>query len=104
MPDTVKSIVVACVGDVKNLRSPEEHFVQLEIILQRHAEALEAEVRALQTADETAQWPPSWKRYYNWRFTQIFASVKIFRNWGADAAAWKLLPDRLYPNRSNQKN
>ncbi|MFS8119589.1 MAG: hypothetical protein ACMG55_14040 [Microcoleus sp.] len=104
MPDTVKSIVVACVGDVKNLRSPEEHFVQLEIILQRHAEALEAEVRALQIADETAQWPADSKRYYNWRFTQVFASVKIFRNWGADAAAWKLLPDRLYPNRSNQKN
>ncbi|MFM9266153.1 hypothetical protein [Tychonema sp. BBK16] len=88
----------------KKLRSPEEHFVQLEIILQRHAEALEAEVRALQTADETAQWSPDWKRYYNWRFAQIFASVKIFRNWGADAAAWKLLPPRVYPNRGNQQD
>ncbi|MDQ2097797.1 MAG: hypothetical protein QQW96_09135 [Tychonema bourrellyi B0820] len=88
----------------KKLRSPEEHFVQLEIILQRHAEALEAEVRALQTADETAQWSPDWKRYYNWRFAKIFASVKIFRNWGADAAAWKLLPLRVYPNRGNQQN
>ncbi|MEG4442147.1 hypothetical protein QUB47_07185 [Microcoleus sp. AT9_B5] len=39
------------------MRSPEEHFLQLEIIMQRHAAALEAEVRALQAADETAQWP-----------------------------------------------
>ncbi|MEG4142941.1 MULTISPECIES: hypothetical protein [unclassified Microcoleus] len=47
------------------MRSPEEHFLQLEIIMQRHATALEAEVRALQAADETAQWPPDWKRCYN---------------------------------------
>ncbi|MEG5184221.1 MULTISPECIES: hypothetical protein [unclassified Microcoleus] len=86
------------------MRSPEEHFLQLEIIMQRHAAALEAEVRALQAADETAQWPPDWKRCYNWRFAKIFASVKIFRNWGADAGAWKLLPSRVYPNRGNQKD
>ena len=86
------------------MRSPEEHFLQLEIIMKRHATALEAEVRALQAADETAQSPADWKRRYNWRFAKIFASVKIFRNWGADAAAWKLLPSRVYPNRSNQKD
>lgn len=86
MPDSVSSILVAGVGNVKKLRSPQEHFVQLEIILQRHAEELEAEVRALQTAEKTAHWRADWKRYYNWRLAKIFASVKIFRNWGADAA------------------
>jgi hypothetical protein len=93
-----------CETKLSRRESPQEHFVQLEIILQRHAEALEAEVRALQTADETAQWSPDSKRYYNWRFAKIFASVKIFRNWGADAAAWQLLPLRQYPNRGNQKD
>ncbi|UNU27290.1 hypothetical protein D0A37_03785 [Microcoleus vaginatus HSN003] len=72
--------------------------------MQRHAAALEAEVRALQAVDETAHWPADWKRGYNWRFAKIFASVKIFRNWGADAAGWKLLPSRVYPNRGNQKD
>jgi hypothetical protein len=61
------------------MRSPHEHFAQLEIILQRHAAALEAEVRALQAADETADWPADWKRLYNWRFAKIFASLTSSR-------------------------
>ncbi|MGB7711219.1 MAG: hypothetical protein WBL95_17075 [Microcoleus sp.] len=42
MAGTVSSIVVACLLDVKKLRSPQEHFVQLEIILKRHVAPLEA--------------------------------------------------------------
>ncbi|NJK67699.1 MAG: hypothetical protein HC941_15250 [Microcoleus sp. SU_5_3] len=68
------------------MRSAQEHFVQLEIILQRHVAALETAVRALQVADKTAQWSAAWKPYYHRCFAKIFASVKIFRNWGADAA------------------
>lgn len=82
---------------------PEEHFRKLEAIFQRHAAALEAEVRSLQTADETAQWPTAWKRLYNWHFAQCFVRQRIFQNWGADAAAWKLLPERVYPNRGNRQ-
>jgi hypothetical protein len=91
------------VGKLSALRSPEEHFSEIEAILEKHAQALEAEVRALQVSDETAQWPTAWKQVYNWRFAQAFARPKIFRNWAADAAGWKLLPERLYPNRGNQQ-
>ncbi|MGB3757080.1 MAG: hypothetical protein WBA07_11990 [Rivularia sp. (in: cyanobacteria)] len=38
------------------MQPPEEHFQQVEAILQKHAEALETEIRALQQADETAKW------------------------------------------------
>lgn len=89
--------------DLREERSPQEHFNQLEAILQRHAEALEAQVRALQQSDETAQWPTAWKQVYNWHFAKVFARQKIFRNWAADAAAWKLLPERVYPNRGNHQ-
>jgi hypothetical protein len=83
--------------------SLDSHFHALEAILQRHAAALEAEVRALQAADQTADWPTAWKQLYNWRFAQCFAQPKIFRNWAADAAAWGLLPERDYPNRGNRR-
>lgn len=85
------------------MRPPQEHFHQLEAILQRHAEALEAEVRALQQSDETARWTAAWKQVYNWHFAQCFARQKVFRNWAADATAWKLLPERVYPNRGNRQ-
>ncbi|MGF1675806.1 MAG: hypothetical protein ACFCUV_19285 [Rivularia sp. (in: cyanobacteria)] len=85
------------------MQPPEEHFRKLEAIFQKHAEALESEVRALQQADETAQWSSAWKKIYNWRFAQVFARQKVFRNWGADAAAWGLLPERFYPNDGNQE-
>ncbi len=83
------------------MESLDSHFHALEAILQRHAAALEADVRALQQADQTANWPTAWKQVYNWRFAQRFARPKIFRNWAADAAAWGLLPERSYPNRGN---
>lgn len=85
------------------MQSPDLHFQALEAILHRHAAALEAEVRALQQADETAQWPTAWKQLYNWRFAHCFAKPKIFRNWAADAAAWGILPKRSYPNQSNRQ-
>ena len=85
------------------MQPPDEHFEKLEAILKKHAEALEAEVRALQQEDETAKWSLAWKRIYNWRFSNAFARQKIFRNWGADAAGWGLLPERFYPNRGNQE-
>ena len=85
------------------MQSPDSHFAALEAILQRHAAALEAEVRALQQADQTAQWPTAWKQLYSWRFAQRFAQPAIFRNWAADAAAWGLLPGRQYPNRSSRR-
>ncbi|WP_460203027.1 hypothetical protein [Scytonema sp. NUACC21] len=85
------------------MRSPEEHFRELETLLQKHAEALEADIRALQAADETAEWPNAWKQIYNWRFANAFVRQKVFRNWAADAAGWNLLPERLYPNRGNQQ-
>jgi hypothetical protein len=75
-------------------RSPRAHFAELAAIFDRHAAALEAEVRALQRSDETAQWPDRWKRNYNWWFAQRFVAVRIWRNWSADAAAWGLLPER----------
>lgn len=86
------------------MRQPDEHFRDIEAIMQKHAAALEAEIRALQQADETAKWPNAWKRIYNWRFTNAFVEQKIFRNWAADAQAWELLPERKYPNQGNQKN
>lgn len=85
------------------MQPPDRHFQELEAILQRHAAALEADVRALQQTDETAQWPSAWKQIYNWHFASCFARQKIFRNWAADAAAWKLLPERNYPNRGNRQ-
>lgn len=85
------------------MRTPQEHFQELEIIMQKHAAALEAEVRALQQADETAQWCSAWKQIYNWHFAQVFSQPKIFRNWAADAAGWKLLPHREYPNAGNRQ-
>lgn len=85
------------------MRSPQDHFQDLDAIFQRHAAALEAEVRSLQQSDETAKWSQSWKQVYNWRFAQSFVRQKIFRNWAADAAAWKLLPDRVYPNQGNRQ-
>jgi hypothetical protein len=88
---------------IKRLRSPQDHFQDLDAILQRHAAALEAEVRSLQQADETAEWSQAWKQIYNWHFAQSFARQKIFRNWAADAAAWKLLPTRVYPNQGNRQ-
>ncbi|MDY6902463.1 MAG: hypothetical protein SWZ49_31010 [Cyanobacteriota bacterium] len=85
------------------LQPPDKHFEKLEAILEKHAEALEAEVRALQKEDETAKWSLAWKRIYNWRFAKAFARQKVFRNWGADAAGWGLLPERFYPNRGNHE-
>jgi hypothetical protein len=85
------------------LQSLDLHFQALDAILQRHAAALEADVRALQQADETAQWPTAWKQVYNWRFANCFVRQKVLRNWAADAAAWDLLPQRTYPNRGNRK-
>lgn len=85
------------------MQSPESHFAALEAILQRHAVALEAEVRTLQQTDQTAQWPTAWKQLYNWQFAQRFVQPTIFRSWAADAAAWKLLPERQYPNRGNRQ-
>lgn len=86
------------------MREPNEHFSDIEAIMQKHATALETEIRALQKADETAQWSNAWKRTYNWRFATSFAQQKIFRNWAADAEAWGLLPEREYPNQGNQKS
>lgn len=83
--------------------SPQEHFTKLDAIFQRYAAALTAEVRDLQKSDETSQWPTAWKQVYNWYFAQYFVRQQIFRNWAADAAAWKLLPERVYPNRGNRK-
>ncbi|MBE9181824.1 hypothetical protein IQ268_24970 [Oculatella sp. LEGE 06141] len=77
------------------------HFEALATIFQKHAAALEADVRALQQADKTAQWPIAWKRVYNWHFANQFARQTLFRNWAADASAWQLLPSRVYPNRGN---
>jgi hypothetical protein len=79
------------------LRQPDDHFRDIEAIMQKHAAALEAEIRALQAADETAQWSRAWKQIYNWRFANAFAKPKIFRNWAADASSWGLLPTREYP-------
>ncbi|MBI4783332.1 MAG: hypothetical protein HY785_18745 [Oscillatoriophycideae cyanobacterium NC_groundwater_1537_Pr4_S-0.65um_50_18] len=84
------------------MQPPDIHFQELEEVFQRHAAALESEVRALQQAHETAQWPSAWKQIYNWKFARCFSRQKIWRNWAADAAAWGLLPDRQYPNRGNQ--
>ncbi|GET43352.1 hypothetical protein [Microseira wollei] len=39
------------------MRSPQEHFQDSQAILERHAAALEADVRRLHQSDETAQWP-----------------------------------------------
>ncbi|NJO51951.1 MAG: hypothetical protein HC840_23925 [Leptolyngbyaceae cyanobacterium RM2_2_4] len=64
--------------------------------MQRHAAALEADVRSLQSIDHTADWPAALKQAYNWHFAQCFVRQKIFRNWAADAAAWRLLPERTY--------
>ncbi|MEB3218007.1 MAG: hypothetical protein VKN72_17500 [Nostocales cyanobacterium 94392] len=75
------------------MQPPEEYFRKLEAIFQKHAEALESEVRALQQADETAQWSSAWKKIYNLRFSQAFARQKVFRNWGADAAGCDTLKD-----------
>ncbi len=83
------------------MQTPQEHFTQLEAIFQKHADALEADVRALQKAHNTSQWPTAWKKLYNWNFAQCFANQGIFRNWAADCAAWHLLPKRVYPNRGN---
>ncbi|MBD2091573.1 hypothetical protein H6F67_17150 [Microcoleus sp. FACHB-1515] len=85
------------------MRTPQEHFHDLEAILAKHAAAIEAEVRALQQADDTTNWPTAWKQIYNWHFAQAFAKPKVFRNWAADAAAWKLLPPRVYPNQGNRQ-
>ncbi len=85
------------------MRTPEEHFAELEAILEKHAAALEAEVRFLQQSDETARWSSAWKQFYNWRFANAFVRQKIFYNWAADAAAWKLLPERFYPSRGNRQ-
>jgi hypothetical protein len=87
----------------KILRPPEEHFTELEAILEKHATALEAEVRSLQQSDQTAVWSATWKQFYNWRFANAFARQKIFYNWAADAAAWKLLPERDYPSPGNRQ-
>ncbi len=84
------------------MREPDKHFQDIEAIMHKHAAALEAEIRALQKADETAQWSNAWKRTYNSRFASSFARQKIFRNWAADAEAWGLLPEREYPNQGNQ--
>lgn len=90
-------------SECQSVRSPQDHFQDLELVLQRHAAALETEIRALQQADETAQWSAAWKQIYNWHFAQCFARQKIFRNWAADAAGWELLPERKYPNRGNRR-
>ena len=37
------------------MQSPEEHFEKIEAIFKKHAEVLEAEIRALQQEDETAK-------------------------------------------------
>jgi hypothetical protein len=84
------------------MRSPEEHFADLEAILEKHATALESEVRRLQQADETHLWPNAWKQIYNWRFANAFARQKVLYNWATDAAGWKLLPERKYPNKGNR--
>lgn len=89
--------------EVNRMRSLHAHFQDLDTILQKHAAALEADVRALQQADETANWSTAWKRVYNWYFANCFVRQKIFRNWAADAAAWDLLPHRVYPNQGNRK-
>jgi hypothetical protein len=85
------------------MQTPQDHFSQLDAIFQKHAEALEADVRALQMLHETATWSTAWKQIYNWKFAQCFANQQVFRNWAADAAAWKLLPERVYPNRGNRR-
>jgi hypothetical protein len=86
------------------MRQPDEHFRDIEAIMQKHSSALEAEMRALQATDETGKWSIAWKRIYNWRFANAFAKQKIFRNWAADAEGWGLLPVREYPNQGNQKS
>ncbi|HEY9639404.1 MAG TPA: hypothetical protein V6C57_02915 [Coleofasciculaceae cyanobacterium] len=86
------------------MQPPDIHFQELEALFQRHAVALEAEVRALQQAHETDQWPTAWKQEYNGRFAQCFTRPKIFRNWAADAAGWRLLPARKYPNAGNRQS
>lgn len=43
----------------------------------------------------------SLEKIYNWKSAQCFGRQRIFRNWAADCAAWKLLPERDYPNRGN---
>lgn|GEM_PF-2039157 len=83
--------------------TPQDHFQQLEAIMQRHAAALEEDVRSLQSIDHTSDWPTALKQAYNWHFAQCFVRQKIFRNWAADAAAWGLLPARTYPNRGNRQ-
>lgn len=85
------------------MQSFDPHFQAVETILHRHAAALEAEVRALQQTDETADWPTAWKQQYNWHFARCFTQAKNFRNWAADAAAWGMLPDRHYPNQGNRR-
>ncbi|NJO40654.1 MAG: hypothetical protein HC769_12060 [Cyanobacteria bacterium CRU_2_1] len=85
------------------MQPPQIHFQKLEELMQRHAAALEADVRALQQTDETAQWSMAWKQRYNWHFANCFARQTVFRNWAADAMAWGLLPDRDYPNRGNHQ-
>lgn len=85
------------------MRSPQAHFSELEIIFQRHAQALEADIRALQQSDQTAQWSSAWKQTYNWNFAKAFVKQQVFCNWAADAAAWRLLPERVYPNRGNRQ-
>jgi hypothetical protein len=85
------------------MQSLDTHFLALESILQRHAAALEADVRALQQTDQTMNWSIAWKQVYNWHFANCFSRAKVFRNWAADAAAWGLLPLRHYPNQGNRQ-
>lgn len=84
------------------MRSPAEHFQDLEAVFLAKAAELEAAVRSLQQQDQTAAWPREWKQHYNHRFAQIFCQSRPLRNWAADAAAWDLLPDRQYPSAGNQ--
>ncbi|MEC4984132.1 MAG: hypothetical protein SAJ37_10950 [Oscillatoria sp. PMC 1068.18] len=84
------------------MEDPQAHFAKIEAILQQHAEALLADVRALQQADETAQWSVAWKRIYNYNFACCFARQRVFCNWASDAAGWDLLPERVYPNQGNR--
>ncbi|QFZ91723.2 hypothetical protein [Synechococcus elongatus] len=84
------------------MRSPAEHFQDLEALMLEKAAELEADVRSLQQQDQTTEWPTAWKRHYNHRFAQIFCQSRPLRNWAADAAAWGLLPDRCYPSAGNQ--
>ncbi|ABB57215.1 hypothetical protein [Synechococcus elongatus] len=84
------------------MRSPAEHFQDLEAVFLAKAAELEAAVRSLQQQDQTADWPTAWKQHYNHRFAQIFCQSRPLRNWAADAAAWGLLPNRHYPSAGNQ--